>query len=209
MLVVSWDAYFLFLHRVCCLAQCLRLKVFKLLLSLIYDYSLFVDPSSLGNTTEELDMVLSVTCTHAKKRPPISIIWPHKFIHTLKGLFYEYFYTSGVYTGVDLHLRVRRDHAGPPWIGSHFGPHQIADHKLFTEARLLNYRLMMNLWNLETNINSVFACKFRELQKLRANGTCWTCLWCLWYSFDSGFLRLLCLRCFYELWVHVGVVCGG
>lgn len=76
-----WGTYFLFFHRVCCLAQCLRLKLFKLLLSLIYNYSLFMDPSSLSNTTEELDVILSVTCTHAKKGPPIAIIWPLNFIH--------------------------------------------------------------------------------------------------------------------------------
>lgn len=35
------------------------------------------------------------------------------------------------------------------------------------------------------------------------------CLWCLWYSFDSGLLRLLCLRHFYKLRVHVGVVRQG
>lgn len=61
------STYFLFLDRVCCLAQRFCLKLFELLLSLIYDYSLFVDPGSLSNTTKELDMVLSVTCTHTKR----------------------------------------------------------------------------------------------------------------------------------------------
>lgn len=149
----------MFLHGVCCLAQCLCLKLFKLLLSLIYDYSLFVDPSSLSNTTKELDVILSVTCTHTKKRTT-HIGYLTSRVHTygtLKGMLHECFYTSGVYTSVDLHLWVRRDHAGPPWIGSHFGPHQISNYKLLTEARLLNYGLMMNLWNLEPNINNVFA----------------------------------------------------
>lgn len=47
--------------------------------------------------------------------------------------------TSGVDASVDLHLRVRGDHAGPPGVGAHLGPHQVSYHKLLTEARLLDH----------------------------------------------------------------------
>lgn len=82
------STYFLFLDRVRCLAQCFRLKLFKLLLSLIHDYSLFVDPGSLSNTTEELDMVLSVTYTQThthKKRTTLCHYRHHYFIHILNS----------------------------------------------------------------------------------------------------------------------------
>lgn len=48
-------------------------------------------------------------------------------------------HTSGVDASVDLHLWVRGDHAGPPGVGAHLGPHQISYHKLLTEARLLDH----------------------------------------------------------------------
>lgn len=146
----------MFLDRVCCLAQRFCLKVFELLLSLIYDYSLFVDPGSLSNTTKELDMVLSVTCTHTK-RTTLCDYLTSLFHPNITGIFHECVRTPGVYTGVNLHLWVRRDHAGPPWIGSHFGPHQISYHKLLTEARLLNYGLMVNLWNLKMDPRTMYS----------------------------------------------------
>lgn len=67
-------------------------------------------------------------------------------------------HTSGVDASVDLHLRVRGDHAGPPGVGAHLGPHQISDHKLLTEARLLDHWWMMDLRNLNMNMNESLVC---------------------------------------------------
>lgn len=55
----------MFLYRVRGLAESLSLKLIKLLLPLVHDYPLLMDPRSLSDATEELDVILSVTCTEA------------------------------------------------------------------------------------------------------------------------------------------------
>lgn len=50
------------LHRVRGLAQRLGLKVIELLLPLVYEYPLLVDPRSFSNAAKELDVILPVTC---------------------------------------------------------------------------------------------------------------------------------------------------
>ena len=66
--------YFVFLYRVCGLAQSLSLKVIILLLSLVHDDPLLMDPRSLSNTTKELDVILPVTCTKTEKEKQAAAI---------------------------------------------------------------------------------------------------------------------------------------
>lgn len=54
--------YFVFFDSVCGLAQRVRLELIKLLLALVYNDSLLVDPRSLCYAAKKLDVVLSVTC---------------------------------------------------------------------------------------------------------------------------------------------------
>lgn len=108
-----------------------------------------MDPCSLSNTTKELDMILPVTCTKTEKEKQavafLSLDF-HRFVKenrsiqsAMSNVWCMCAHTSGVDASVDLHLRVRGDHAGPPGVGSHLRPHQISYHKLLTEACLLNH----------------------------------------------------------------------
>lgn len=56
----------MFFHRISGLAQGLSLKLVKLLLPLIDNNSFLVDPRSLGNATEELDVIFPVTYNERK-----------------------------------------------------------------------------------------------------------------------------------------------
>jgi len=122
--------------------------------------------------------------------------------------------TSSVDASVDLHLWVRGDHAGPPGIGAHLGPHKIPNYKLLTEARLLDHWRMMNFRNLNMNTNKSLICWSAAclLQSTTTGAqrtqTVRSCLWRLWFSFDDGPLRFLCLgrRRFTQLGLDVGVV---
>lgn len=138
----------MFFYRVCGLAQCLSLKVIKLLLPLVHDYPLLMDPRSLSDATKELDVILPVTCTDTEGgKRAVAFLSIHLHIREGTRLIQSAksdswcmcAHTSGVYASVDLHLRVRGNHAGPPGVGSHFGPHQISDYKLFAEACLLDH----------------------------------------------------------------------
>lgn len=137
----------MFLYRVGGLAQRLSLQLVKLLLPLVHDYSLLMDPRSLSDAAKELDVILPVTCTQAERRQAVvfmslqfhTFVKENRPIQSAKSDFRCACHTSGVYASVDLHLRVRGDHAGPPGVGAHFGPHQISYHKLLAEARLLDH----------------------------------------------------------------------
>lgn len=140
--------YFVFFYRVCGLAQRLSLQLIKLLLPLVHDYPLLMDPRSLSNATKELDVILPVTCTDTETGKQAVVFMSlhlyncdeNRLIQSAKSdSWCVCAHTSGVYASVDLHLRVRGNHAGPPRVGSHFGPHQISYHKLLTEARLLDH----------------------------------------------------------------------
>lgn len=56
----------MFFHRISGLAQGLSLKLVKLLFPLIHNDSLLVDPRSLSNAAEELDMIFSVAYNEKK-----------------------------------------------------------------------------------------------------------------------------------------------
>lgn len=78
-------AYFVSLYRVCGFAKCLWLKLVKLLLPLVHDYPLLVDPRSLCDTAKELDVIFPVTCTAAEERKQVAaLLCLH--IYTLKHL---------------------------------------------------------------------------------------------------------------------------
>lgn len=78
-------AYFVSLYRVCGFAKCLWLKLVKLLLPLVHDYPLLVDPRSLCDTAKELDVIFPVTCTAAEERKQVTaLLCLH--IYTLKHL---------------------------------------------------------------------------------------------------------------------------
>lgn len=74
-------SYFVFLYRVGGLAQRLSLKLVKLLLPLVHDYSLLVDPRSLSDAAKELDVILPVTCTQAEREDKLWCLCPYNFIH--------------------------------------------------------------------------------------------------------------------------------
>ncbi len=161
-----FHTYFVFLYRVCGLAQSLSLKFIELLLPLVHDYPLLMYPRSLSDTTEELDVILPVTCTQTERGKTLRCLYPYTFrnLRRKTGLCnVSYFWctcsqTSGIDAGVDLHLRVRGDHAGPPGVGAHLGPHQISNDKLLTEASFLDHWGMMDLRNLNMNMDQSLFC---------------------------------------------------
>lgn len=61
--LIWWKCiYFLLLYWVCGLAQSLSLKFFKLLLPMVHNNPLLMDPSTFRYTAKELDVILPVTC---------------------------------------------------------------------------------------------------------------------------------------------------
>lgn len=111
-----------------------------MLLSMICDDPLLVDPGSLSDTAKELDMVFSVTCAakqeHGNSGSKVFRDWSQIMSRFRKV---QTPVTSGIDACVDLHLWVRGDHAGPPGVGAHLRPNKISNHKLLAEARLLDY----------------------------------------------------------------------
>lgn len=211
-------AYFVSLYRVCGFAKCLWLKLVKLLLPLVHDYPLLVDPRSLCDTAKELDVIFPVTCTAAEERKQVAaLLCLHIYTLKLEQQRRLRDFTSGVDASVDLHLWVWGHHAGPPGVGTHLGPHQISYYKLLTEACLLDHWWMMDLRNL--NMNKSLLC-FQNVYYKPQQLICddfkllwWvnmsSCLRCLWFGFNNGLRRLLCLhrRCFFWRRLDVGVLC--
>lgn len=108
-------------------------------------------PCDLHSNRESKETELCCLCLYAI----ITLVKESKqmksHIHWLNDA--QYSLTSSVDASVDLHLWIRGDHAGPPRVGAHLGPHQISNHKLFAEARLLDHWWMMDLRNLNINMN--------------------------------------------------------
>ena len=52
-------------------------------------------------------------------------MYTHFMLHDSSVCVCVCLFTSGVDACVDVHLGVTGDHAGPPGVGTHFGPHQV------------------------------------------------------------------------------------
>lgn len=63
----------MFLYRVRGFAQSLSLKVVKLLLPLVQNDPLLMDPGSLGHAAKELDVILPVTCRERERKTSYGI----------------------------------------------------------------------------------------------------------------------------------------
>lgn len=92
------------LYRVCGLAQSLRLKLIKLLLPLVHDNPLLMDPRSLSNAAKELDVILPVTCTATEKVRNTScgvyvLIHSYTFVQSksVKGVLFFFVFSMAVF----------------------------------------------------------------------------------------------------------------